>query len=50
MHIQDANFAIALNKIGTKTLIHSIGKHDKRKTILTEKEFIDTLEQLRVFC
>ena len=50
MHIQDDTFAIALNKTGTKTLIHSIGKHDKRKTILTEEEFIDTLEQLRAFC
>lgn len=50
MHEQDDAFAIALNKTGTKTLVHSIGKHDKRKTILTEEEFIDTLEHLRAFC
>lgn len=50
MHAQDGAFARALNYTYGKKLIHSIGKHDKRKTILTEEEFIDTLEQLRDFC
>lgn len=50
MYNQDIVFAKALNSTGNAKLIHSIGKHDKRKTILTEEEFIKTLEQLRAFC
>ena len=50
MYNQDETFAKALYSTENKKLIHSIGKHDKRKTILTEEEFIKTLEQVRAFC
>lgn len=48
MFYADECFQKAIKYTAGKTLIHSIGKHEKRKTILTEKEFIDTLGQLRV--
>lgn len=40
------DFRAALTAAKGKTLKHSIGKHDKRKTILTEEEFIEYLNEL----
>jgi hypothetical protein len=40
-------FAKALADCGQKKLVHSIGKQNKKETILTEKEFISQLEYLR---
>ena len=44
---QNEGFIKALNNTVNKTLIHSIGSNDERKTILTEKEFIDCLNYIR---
>ena len=44
---QSETFRDALAAAGNATLTHSIGKHDKRRTILTEEEFIYCLESLR---
>ncbi len=40
-------FIKALKATENKTLIHSLGNTDERKTILTEKEFIDCLNYIR---
>ena len=40
-------FIKALKATENKTLIHSIGNTEERKTILTEKEFIDCLNYIR---
>ena len=37
---QSETFREALAATGDATLTHSIGKHDKRRTVLTEEEFI----------
>lgn len=39
-------FREALRSAKGKTLRHSMGKHDKRVTVLTEEEFIGYLEKL----
>lgn len=44
---QDLLFRSALEATKDKTLIHSIGKHSKEETILTEEEFINLLNHLR---
>ena len=44
---QDPLFRKALKATEGKTLIHSIGLQNKQETILTEKEFISLLEELR---
>lgn len=44
---QNQEFLNAIKATDNKTLIHSIGSHDERKTILTEKEFIDCLNYIR---
>lgn len=44
---QNSNFEKALNDSSSYTLTHSIGKTDKRKTVLTEYEFVSRLERLR---
>ena len=44
---QSETFREALAASGDATLTHSIGKHDKRRTVLTEEEFIYCLESLR---
>nr|MDE7380037.1 hypothetical protein [Clostridia bacterium] len=43
----NADFRQALEDAGDCPLAHTMGKHDKKKTILTEKEFIDNLNRLR---
>lgn len=45
--ISNKNFAHALENTKDHKLIHSIGKKDKTKTILTEDEFITRLYALR---
>ena len=40
-------FIKALKATENKTLIHSLGNTEERKTILTEKEFIDCLNYIR---
>ena len=47
MYLEDENFSKALKSTCGKKLVHSIGKHDKRKTILTEEEIIGILERIR---
>ena len=44
---QNEEFKKAIKATENKTLIHSIGNHNERKTILTEEEFIDCLNQVR---
>ena len=44
---QNQEFLNAIKATNNKTLTHSIGSHDERKTILTEKEFIDCLNYIR---
>ena len=44
---QNQEFFNAIKATDNKTLTHSIGSHDERKTILTEKEFIDCLNYIR---
>lgn len=41
------SFSTALKASEGYTLTHSIGKSDPRKTVLTEREFLDCLEALR---
>ncbi len=43
---QNAEFRAALLSAKDKKLIHSIGKNDPKKTILTEQEFINCLNNL----
>lgn len=43
----NAAFREALKSAKGKILRHSIGKHNKRITVLTEEEFIGYLEELR---
>ena len=40
-------FRTALTASGSRPLVHSIGKSDPKKTILTEREFVDNLLFLR---
>ena len=47
---QSETFKEALAATGEATLTHSIGKHDKRRTVLTEEEFIYCLLLLRKEC
>ena len=44
---KNPNFAAALKAAEGCTLIHSIGKTDNRKTVLTVQEFINNLDELR---
>lgn len=44
---QNQEFLNAIKATKDKTLIHSIGSHDERKTILTEEEFINALYRIR---
>ena len=44
---QDPLFRYALKQTKGKTITHSIGKSDKEETILTEKEFVTLLDELR---
>lgn len=46
LYIQSPSFRTALLATKGKKLTHSLGKKDKSKTILTEKEFIDCLIKL----
>lgn len=45
---QNSDFEKALEDSLSYTLAHSIGKTDKRKTVLTEYEFISRLERIRI--
>lgn len=45
---RNSDFEKALMNSSSYTLAHSIGKTDKRKTVLTEYEFISRLERLRI--
>ena len=47
MYKQNEAFRLALEASKGKKLVHTIGSHNKRKTILTEEEFISHLEWLR---
>jgi len=47
LYNQNKLFQTALNSTKGYEITHSIGKRNKRKTILTEKEFIDILNELR---
>ncbi len=47
LYKQNETFHQALDDTKDYKLIHSIGKNNPRKTILTEKEFIAILEYLR---
>ena len=44
---QNSDFEKALKDSSPYTLAHSIGKTDKRKTVLTEYELISRLERIR---
>ena len=44
---ENADFKEALNSTNAEPLCHSIGKHNKKKTVLTEEEFIEQLYRLR---
>ena len=44
---QNQEFINAIKATGNKTLTHSIGSHNERKTILTEEEFINTLNYIK---
>lgn len=44
---KNEEFAKALGATLGKTLTHSVGKHKKGSTVLTEKEFLDILCSLR---
>ena len=44
---QNQEYINAIKATDNKTLIHSIGSHDERKTILTEEEFINVLNYIR---
>lgn len=45
---QNSDFEKALMDSSPYTLAHSIGKTDKRKTVLTEYELISRLERMRI--
>lgn len=44
---KNKDFIKALDESGGKELIHSIGKNDAQKTVLTEYEFISRLNRIR---
>lgn len=44
---ENAVFKEALKSTGSEHLCHSIGKHKKKETVLTEEEFIEQLYRLR---
>ena len=44
---KNQEFLNAIKATGNKTLTHSIGRHDERKTILTEEEFINNLNYIK---
>lgn len=44
---QNTEFINAIKATYNKAIIHSIGSNDERKTILTEKEFINALNYIR---
>ena len=44
--LSSETFRTALQAAKGKTLVHSIGKHDERTTVLTEEEFISYLNEL----
>ena len=44
--LENNTFRLALESAREKTLTHSIGKHNKRTTVLTEEEFIGYLYEL----
>jgi predicted NAD-dependent protein-ADP-ribosyltransferase YbiA (DUF1768 family) len=45
---QDDEFRDALTATSGKKLVHSIGKQNPKETILTEKEYINILDELRI--
>lgn len=47
MYESNESFRKALRESGDRPLLHTIGKHGKRSTILTEEEFISNLIRLR---
>ena len=47
LYAQNADFRDALTASAGKTLMHTLGKHNPRATILTEEEFIAILNELR---
>ena len=44
---KNTDFTRALKETDEKELVHSIGKNDARKTVLTEYEFISRLNRIR---
>ena len=44
---KNTDFIKALDETAEKELVHSIGKNDARKTVLTEYEFISRLNRIR---
>ncbi len=44
---KNTDFIEALENTAEKELVHSIGKNDARKTVLTEYEFIYRLSRIR---
>ena len=44
---ENSSFKEALDSTGAEPLCHSIGEHNKKKTVLTEEEFIEQLYRLR---
>lgn len=48
--LNNDTFRVALESVKGRSLTHSIGRHNKRTTILTEEEFIDFLNRLVQFC
>lgn len=44
---ENSSFKEALDSTGAEPLCHSIGKHNKKETVLTEEEFIEQLYRLR---
>lgn len=47
LYANNPQFAEALIACESKKLIHTVGKSDSRKTVLTEYEFLSRLERLR---
>ncbi len=45
--LSNTTFFLALKESKGHEIIHSIGKHDKKKTILTEEEFVGVLKEFR---
>ena len=48
LYDQNADFRRALADTGEAKLVHTIGRHDMRKTILTEYHFVRRIEMLRL--